>query len=132
MRAADLFHVQRRAADAKTRSRHATGRLRSLWLDDPSPAARYLIGYDAERLLQGLLDDAEILAGLIHNATPEYDSGADFDGLLEAAKAVHVALALRHTTSRRQRLAAKLADTRGRTPEEAASYEAAAIRMLQS
>lgn len=126
---ADLDRLQRRCRDAVTRSRRAAGSLESFYEDSTGDAARFLIGYEAERLLTELLDNAETLAGMLYVRTEEYDTEADFPGILSRLEAVKLAVEKRYGNARRRRIVEKLRNVRGRTPGEAALYLEAAARL---
>lgn len=107
-----LRDALRRAKDAATRVDRAATFLRHEASEaTPNSERRWLIGYEAENLLWNVLRDAHSLVDLLND-----DQG---DGAEAAAKTVYEAL-------RARRLAAKLDDVEGRTPEEAAAFQAKA------
>lgn len=108
----DLSATLRRVKDATTRFNRAV-----LYLaheaDQGSPASerRWLVGYEANAMLWKTLADARMLVGLLND---------DVDGEAEyAAKALYDLLKAR-------RVAAKLENVEGRTPEEAEAFLAKA------
>lgn len=103
--------IERRARDAATRFYGAVESLRYGHSETGNPERRWLYGYLAAELLRKVLSDAESLVGLLND-----DAGDEAE---RAARAVHDAL-------RARRLAAKLANVEGRTPEEAAAFLAKA------
>lgn len=110
-----LSAVVRRAHDAATRLNHAV-----LFLmfearkGSPNSERRWLVGYEAETLLSKALSDAEALVPLL-NA----DAGDEAE---HTAKRLYDAL-------RARRLAAKLDQVEGRTPEEAEAFKAKARKL---
>lgn len=108
---------------ARTYVRKAVARLR---YDHEHPATfadgsstRWLTGYDAEALMRGTLDEIDMLVPLLN------DDMEFFTEELER-KARDLARSLWA-----HRLAAKMADVRGRTPEEAEAF-AAKVRELEA
>lgn len=102
----------RRAHDATTRFNRAV-----LYLAYEAGEARdgserrWLVGYEANTMLWKALADARMLAGLLND-----DAGDDAE---HAAKVLY-------ETLRARRLAAKLENVEGRTPEEAEAFRAKA------
>ena len=80
--------------------------------------ARWLVGYDADLLLQVALDAARDLVPLLN------DDEDAFDAQRRNATVREIAAALRA-----HELAPKLARVEGRTPEEAAAFREAAARL---
>lgn len=112
----DLRRVQRRVSDALTRHRHAIAVVREVALQEShNPHARTLLGMEADRLLADGLDRLGDLVDILWDES-------NLDELERAAADLRAAL-------RRRRLSGALADTRGRTPEEAVVFEAAAERL---
>lgn len=112
----DFRRVQRRVADALTRHRNAIGVVRGFVLEEGgNPHARTLLGLEADRLLAAGLRDLERLVDVLWDES-------NLEDLEQAASELRAAI-------RRRRLVAKLGATNGRTPEEAASFEAAAERL---
>ena len=108
---AGLQKILRRCHDAATRVNMATLFLMHEARDRPSREQRWLIGYEADLLLQKILADAESLAGLLND---DASDEAEY-----AAKAIYGALKAR-------RLAAALENVVGRTAEEAEAFKAKA------
>lgn len=101
----DLDRVIRYARDSRTRCRRAANRLASFHRGNEK--ARWLIGYDAGTLMAELQDAALTLAPLLNED--------DLDARHHRAKELAIVL-------RKRSLAAKMADTTGRTLEEAAAF----------
>lgn len=127
----DLSKLATRRRDAASRAYFAASRLRYFYDEDDRAAARFLVGYEAEQLLTAFLDASESLAGILAVPNEEFD-GPDLDRLAELVASVGSAIERRRDSAKRARLIAKLADTRGRTVEEAAAYEAKAVAMLEA
>jgi hypothetical protein len=129
----DLSKLATRRRDAASRAYSAASRLRYFYDEDDRAPARFLVGYEAEQLLTAFLDASESLAGIlaVPSASEDFD-GPDLDRLAELVASVGSAIERRRDSAKRARLIAKLADTRGRTVEEAAAYEAKAVAMLEA
>lgn len=98
----------RRAQDAATRFARTVGILRYAAENPPNDAERWLAGYAAETLLWKVLTDA---ISLVHVLNDDSDAGE----IQLHARALHEAL-------RARRLAAKMENVTGRTPEEAEAF----------
>lgn len=129
MRPSDLSRLVRARRDAGSRAFRTAARLENV--NDGRPAVAFLVGYESERLLLSLLDASEILVANLHIPQDEYE-GADFGELRDRLVALKEALDARDVAGRRSRLIARLADTRGRTPEEAAVYAAKALQLAEA
>jgi hypothetical protein len=119
----DLSKLATRRRDAASRAYSAASRLRYFYDEDDRAPARFLVGYEAEQLLTAIL--------AVPSASEDFD-GPDLDRLAELVASVGSAIERRRDSAKRARLIAKLADTRGRTVEEAAAYEAKAVAMLEA
>jgi hypothetical protein len=81
--------------------------------DNPAnESERWLAGYEAEAMLERVLWEAETLVGALNDDTEAEDALRHARTLYEALKA--------------RRLAGKLANVEGRTPEEAETFRAKA------
>lgn len=109
---ADLVTTLRRAKDATTRFNAAVLFLaHNADMARPNSERRWVVGYEANTLLCKVLGDAQMLITLLND-----DAGDDAE---EAAKTLYGAL-------RARRIAAKLDNVEGRTPEEAEAFLAKA------
>ena len=84
---------------------------------------RWLIGYEAEQLLWVLLDESEVLVGLLHK---------DFSNDEYLLRDIERKSKLIARLIRDRRLAAMMDDTNGRTVEEAATFTAKAKELRAS
>lgn len=108
-----IGRITRRAIDARTRFQRAASGLHHLSQQDDLPEyARFSVHYEAEQLLWSVLFNAELVVAALSDE-------ADFDDLEKLARDVQAA-------HRRRRLAVALAQTEGRTPEEAVAFRAKA------
>lgn len=123
MNANEHAAVGRRWRSARTWFRSAAYGLAYLHGEEVRPEVRWLIGYDAATLLGSVLSEAEQLVAVL----------ADDDQLEDVrreALTLMAALDARSALARRERLAAKLSNTKGRTPVEAAAFRARARELL--
>lgn len=104
--------VRRRALDSATRFGRAVALLRAQAEHAPNESERWLAGYEADALLWKVLGDARDLIDVLND-----DSDAE-EATLQA-RALYEAL-------RARRLARKLENITGRTPEEAEAFRAKA------
>ena len=105
---------RKRAADAATRIERAVAVLRHEAESATNDSARWLVGYDAATLLWRVLLDLRSLVDLLSDEVG-FDSEPQARALYE--------------TLRARRLAAKLEQVEGRTPEEAAAFLAKASEL---
>ena len=111
----DVFTLGRYARDTRTRVRRISYGLSGLHRESDENV-RWLIGCEANRLLEELLDAAVLLVPLLN------EDEWDLDYRQRDAKAVAKAM-------RDKVLLGKMANTTGRTPEEAAAFAAKAEEM---
>jgi hypothetical protein len=111
---ADHETTLRRGKTAATWAKKAAGSFAYMIENAQSDGQRNALGYFASRLLDAILDEAETLAGVVPS---EYTEEA-----LRSAEAVVKRL-------KQRRLAVKLADTTGRTPQEAEAFAAKAVEL---
>lgn len=110
-----LSAILRRAKDAGTRFQHAVQFLMyEARQGSPHSERRWLVGYHSGLLLEQVMGDAECLIPLVNEEQVE-----DCE---RVARTVYEAL-------RARRLASKLEQVEGRTPEEAAAFQEKARRL---
>lgn len=103
-----LDRTSRWRSTAVTWVRKTTALLAAQGRAASSTTERWLVGYEASQLLEAVLSEAETLAGLLveeHHAEDAERRARDLAALL-----------------RRSRLAGKLSNVEGRTPEEASAF----------
>jgi hypothetical protein len=111
--------VRRRALDAATRFGTAVVLLRHQAEHARNESERWLAGYEAEALLWKVLSDARLLVDVLN------DEDSSDDEVQRQARALYEAL-------RARRLARKLEQVEGRTPEEAAAFKEKARELRES
>jgi hypothetical protein len=107
-----------RANDARTRFDRTVQILRHEHENATTDEARWLYGYLAEELLWNVLWDAKSLLSILNPDSERIEYTEQHAKNLASGLRAH-------------RLAAKLADTTGRTPEEAEAFEAKAEAMFR-
>lgn len=122
MTADDLDRCRRWRLTASTWNRKATALLMKFG-DHPNEDVRAVLGWEAGRLVTVMLDEAESLVRLLNDE--EYTEEVD-----RALSQLVTTMSAQRGRGRRRRLAAKLGDTAGRTPEEAEAFTAKARELL--
>lgn len=125
MTSEDLDDLMRWLHTADTWFLKASHKLKGLHEADPRPEPRWLLGYEGSRFLFGILNEAvTTMPSVLESAEDEHIAE-----VLGAARSLVAALEERERSGRRSRLATKLEDVAGRTPEEAAAFLAKAAEL---